>query len=259
MRAWLTAAVVLWAAGGACLPGCASGPKAQDAAMTPAAMPDVPVVRMLGRSAGGSGIPLGQGLVLTARHILKDRWLEVNGRRARYEIVAQGEGGADKDDWAVIRTRAAEDLPGVTLAEGESARPRPGEQLCVMGYWRGESDEPLPYWDMRRLPLQCVRATAATPPWWAPGTAGLMFFEAPLHGKSYHGISGGPVAVCGPDGSWRVVGVYKGSWEVESPVAGKRTLQIAVRVPPEAVELQRRAGEAGSGSGAGAGPPGARP
>jgi hypothetical protein len=40
-----------------------------------------------------------------------------------------------------------------------------------------------------------------------------------------------------------VIGVYKGSWEVESPLAGKRTLQIAVRIPPEAIDLQRRAGE----------------
>jgi hypothetical protein len=223
--------------------GCAVGPRAggQDAAMTPAVTPDVPVVRMLGRSAGGSGIPLGHGLILTARHILKDRLLEINGRRARYEVVAQGQGSADRDDWAVIRSRAADDLPGVQLGDGADVRP--GDVVCAMGYWRGTGDEPLPYGDMRRLPLQCVRATLVSPPWWAPGTEGLLFFEAPLHGKSYHGISGGPVAVCGADGVWRVVGVYKGSWEVEAPLAGKRTLQIAVRVPREAAELQRRAGE----------------
>jgi hypothetical protein len=197
----------------------------------------VPVCRIIGSTAGGTGIPLGNNLILTARHVVKDRFLQVNGRWSRYRTLAKGEG--ENDDWIVLHCRGAPDESNVELAPGYT--PRPGEPLFLLGYWQGHSTEKMDVREARRLPLRVVRAEAASAPMSLTlSTEGLMFCTAPLQGTSYHGISGGPVAAYDEQtGKFRVVGVYKGCWEVTF-MGVTRTLHTYVPLPRHAIQAALR-------------------
>jgi hypothetical protein len=232
-RCWAVAAGLIGLMMLGASPGGCASPRVELGSLAAPTQEQVHVVQILGRSAGGTGIPLGGGVVLTARHILKDPVVTLDGRRTRYEVLARGEGEGDAADWALIRSPRAPET-GNSLRAGR--RPAPGTPVCAVGYWQGPVDEKLGIWEMRNLPLQCIRGTAAATPFWADGTAGLLFFEAPLKGESYHGISGGPVAVAEGDG-WRIIGVYKGCWDLRTPW-GTRTLHVAVLVPGEVEKWQ---------------------
>jgi hypothetical protein len=218
-------------------PGCSSGPRS-DAALC---LSDsqvcqcVPVARIVGPTAGGTGIPLGNNLILTARHVIKDRFLEVDGRWTRYRVVAKGEG--PNDDWILIRCRAAPAESSVELAPGY--RPKPGEPVFLLGYWQGSAATPVDFRQARRIPLCVVRGKAAARPLsFSTSTDGLLFTIAPLQGNSYHGISGGPVAVYDEtSGKFRVVGVYKGSWEMTF-LGASQTFHTAVLLPADVLERE---------------------
>ena len=198
----------------------------------------VPACRIIGPTAGGTGIPLGKNVILTARHVVKDRFLQINGRWSRYRVLAKGEGG--NDDWMLLHCRAAPAESNVELAPGY--RPRPGDPLFLLGYWQGPgAEEKMDVREARRLPLHVVRAEAeSTPLSLTLPTGGLMFCSAPLQGTSYHGISGGPVAAYDAEsGSFKVVGVYKGSWEVTF-MGVSRTFHTIVPLPAEAIEAALR-------------------
>jgi hypothetical protein len=220
--------------GSSALWGCSSGPRA-DASMAISdqqVLDGVPVCQIIGPTSGGTGIPLGNNLILTARHVIKDRFLQVNGRWTGYRIIASGEG--PNEDWIIIRCAAAPAKSNVELAP--DYRPRPGEPVFFLGYWQGGAKQPVEMEAARRLPVCIVRGTAtATPMSFTLPTDGLLFAAAPLRGESYYGVSGGPVAVYDRESeTFRVVGVYKGSWEVIM-LGLSRTLHTAVFLPAQAI------------------------
>jgi hypothetical protein len=215
--------------------GCASqpGPDAASWISDGEVCRCVPTTRILGRTSAGTGIPLGGHLLLTARHVVKDRYLQIDGRWARYRVLARGEG--PNDDWILIRSNAAPKEATIDLAPGY--RLQPGEPIYFLGYWQGTTEEAVDINEARRRPLCVVRAAAARPPVsFSLPTSGLLFAAAPLKGTSYQGISGGPVAVYdAEERRFRIIGIYKGSWEV-SALGMSRTLHTVVPIPPEVVE-----------------------
>lgn len=154
-----------------------------------------PVVLLAGEPRGiGSGLVVGEDLVLTARHVSDSMLRVVDGRTVlrlgRRELnatlVAQGEGHAD---WALLRVEGAAWSPAERVALHPHLalgwRPAPGAELWLAGYatrmFPPEGIDP-------RLPARMVRCTAGAS---EHDRAGV--WAARGRGLDLSGMSGGGV------------------------------------------------------------------
>lgn len=229
-------------------------------------LPTYLVISPWGRS--GTALRVTDTLFLTARHVLPRRGetIEIgrDGKRFRFERVAQGEEQGVVGDWALIR------VPGAAGALGELAeRPalsgsfvRPGREVFLSGYWQGPGR-----WTrmsrMRSMPVTTVAgpaiemADSATFP-----RRHLLFVEvAPATVAAgngdrasgtgdrtvdtadvYSGMSGGPAVIWDSrEGRAVVVGVYVGGGEYERSFAptgasSSGRAQIVRRIPAEVID-----------------------
>lgn len=150
----------------------------------------------------GTGVALGDGLMLTCRHVLTGAdqlWIE--GRREDFRALAWGEGGrAFEGDWILVETESLADAPRVTL--DTTTRLRWGDPVYIAGF---------PSSSGRALTVLETRLTDA------PATFDLdrghyVFCDRPADAE-FSGLSGGAVARWDEQtGTFVVIGLYLGNW-----------------------------------------------
>ncbi|MBX3385266.1 MAG: trypsin-like peptidase domain-containing protein [Phycisphaeraceae bacterium] len=229
-------------------------------------LPTYLVISPWGRS--GTALRVTDTLFLTARHVLPRRgeWIEIgrDGKRFRFERVAQGEQEGVVGDWALIRVPDAPSSLGALTDHPvlSGSFVRPGREVFLSGYWQGPGR-----WTrmsrMRSVPITTVAGpTLEMADSEKFPRRHLLFVEvAPTSGAQevvreadrarertvdvadvYSGMSGGPAVVWDSrEARAVVVGVYVGGGEYErvfvpAGAGASGRAQIVRRIPAEVMD-----------------------
>lgn len=171
----------------------------------------------------GSAIVLGDGRILTCRHILPEHAFEppagrelmalVDGRPVVYSVAEAGATAMSlTEDWAVLEI-AGPDPPFTVHVPADidvrfEADPdlEPGDEVLLIGFWEKAASTASPTF---------VRATIVKPPFgiWVPDE--IICVETPTT-DVLRGMSGGAAVVWDPAGRRAtVVGLYRGMRQLE--------------------------------------------
>jgi len=207
--------------------GCRSSHCASSAPLVVAAGADRPgVVRIevpIGPNARiqGSMIPVGNGMALTALHILTQPVGRVDGTLTGLDAQVSGRSpDTGAEDWVLARVNDARLPDAAPLAADHPAAI--GDTIYLFGF-------PSRY----GVPDDAVRVEALvadTPS--AEGDHPELIFLRVEGDPDLGGMSGGPACVRGREGRWVVVGMYVGRWE-RWPW---RTCYVVRRIPREVLE-----------------------
>ena len=196
----MLAALLIGGVSGGCIASRHSGGAAGTSpvvAVPESAMASLAVCQIWTPRVGGSLTPIGDGLAVTAGHVIREETeIRIDGHPSRVRRIAGGGGiGAKDDDWAVLRVevgrlRAPNQLdPSLPL--------RRGDAVYIAGFPGG----------VQTVYLGRVIGR----PLWVSGSRDLVFIA--IDGApDLHGASGGPAAVWDPEAGWRVFGIYVGTW-----------------------------------------------
>lgn len=178
----------------------------------------------------GSAVAVADDRLVTSRHLLTRRLVQVDGVPTRYSIVASGpDDKTYADDWAVIELLDLSIPAPPTLPDQDpDAHVEVGQDIYLIGYWRRGT---LPRAGISEQTKTVVRARVVSPPpsWMGPRT-GLIFLDAP-HGETYAGLSGGAAAYYDSVADrLMVIGIYQGT--IEGKVLGWKWKGHVVRTFP---------------------------
>ncbi|MBL8885194.1 MAG: hypothetical protein JNK16_00925 [Phycisphaerales bacterium] len=183
--------------------GCANDSIESDrsAFATPAKYPAV--CRLQSPQIAGSLIPIGDQRAVTARHLLRQPVVRVDGKLTGVDSLENGLGAeVSAGDWVVLQVNDTPLPEPDALVEDYAFRD--GSLVFLSGFASavGSSSGP-----------SLVHAEVQRPPFWVPTESGIVYLR--VEGSpDLSGMSGGPVVIPDDDGTgWRVVGLYLGRWQ----------------------------------------------
>lgn len=158
------------------------------------------VCRLKNPQVAGSLIPLGNQRALTARHLLHQPVVWVDGHLTGIDAIHDG-GSSDVSagDWVIIQINDTPlPPPDPRLARYEFP---PDAPVYLCGFPSASPDPSQP---------SLFRANIQHPPFWVPRQEGLVLLS--VDGlPDLSGMSGGPAVIPNADGNgWQVVGIYLG-------------------------------------------------
>jgi len=183
------------------LAGCGGTDKSVSTAEVDTSLAQVPAVcRLQSPQIAGSLIPLGNQHALTARHLLHQPVVRVDGQLTGIDAIHDGRGGeVTAGDWAIVQINDTRlPPPDARVARYEFPAESP-VFLCGFPTASPHPSRPSVY-----------RASVQKPPFWVPREDGLVILSVD-GSPDLSGMSGGSVVIPGADGTgWQVVGIYLG-------------------------------------------------
>lgn len=183
------------------LGGCSAAEKSVSTAAVDTSIIRVPsVCRLQSPKVEGSLIPLGNQRALTARHLLHQPAVRVDGQLTGIDAVHDGRGGeVTAGDWAIVQINDTRlPPPDARVARYEFPAESP-VFLCGFPTASPHPSRPSLY-----------RARVQQPPFWVPREDGLVILNVD-GSPDLSGMSGGSVVIPNADGiGWQVVGIYLG-------------------------------------------------
>ncbi|MHC4416735.1 MAG: serine protease family protein [Planctomycetota bacterium] len=162
----------------------------------------------------GTAVHLGEGRLLTSRHLLTSPVLEFDGVLTGYTVLASGPESEGRDrfvhDWAFIKLNdvTAPSPPAVLDLDprGEAAA---GRDLYLIGYpAKGE----LTRAQVREVPRSVVKARIVSLPFYLRGPREGLIYVKPPEEETYTGLSGGAAAYYDhEEDRLKIVGIYQGT------------------------------------------------
>ncbi len=197
------------------------------------------VVRLRHHETDGSAIVLGGGRFLTDRHLLPEYAFGaplgstsvlayINEKRAMYRVVECGTTASTvMEDWALIE-----------IVEGESSLLQLSAPYAIecehdvsldstvflVGHWTPHNSQ--------RGSATVVRGCVVPLPQWAHGIVSPSAICIDTRwGETLHGHSGGAIIKVQPDGSFAVVGLYRGGLQRSALGVTTDCMQLARSIP----------------------------
>jgi len=204
------------------LGGCSGTDKSVSTAEVDTSLAQVPAVcRLQSPQIAGSLIPLGNQRALTARHLLHQPVVRVDGQLTGIEAVHDGRGGeVTAGDWAIVQINDARlPPPDPRLVRYEFPADSP-VFLCGFPTASPHPSRPSMY-----------RASVQQPPFWVPPQDGVVLLSV-AGSPDLSGMSGGTVVIPDAEGTgWQVVGIY-----LRRLQSAGWTGYVVRRLPPEVEE-----------------------
>ena len=183
------------------LGGCSGTDKSVSTAEVDTSLTQVPsVCRLQSPQVAGSLIPLGNQRALTARHLLHQPAVRVDGQLTGIDAIHDGGGGeVTAGDWAIVQINDTRLPPPDTRVVRYEFPAESPVFLCGFPTASPHPSRPSLY-----------RASVLKPPFWVPREDGLGIRSVD-GSPDLSGMSGGSVVIPGADGTgWQVVGIYLG-------------------------------------------------
>ena len=209
---------ILWilvAAMASCSPCNRSSSSWENDAQLRSALRAVQVCQVVSDRFAGSGVWVGKNQLLTARHILLEPTIRVDGIRSDFSIVEQGAGSGDwyTSDWAIVALSASR-VESTAAPLGSPCKPVvAGEELFIVGYPATSRESKV---QVENLTKTVVRFTVIREPYWTDQSDSTLLYLDGAQSGTYFGLSGAPaVRWNAVDQQLELVGLYLGTIECE--------------------------------------------
>ena len=169
---------ILWilvAAMASCSPCNRSSSSWENDAQLRGALRAVQVCQVVSDRFAGSGVWVGKNQLLTARHILLEPTIRVDGIRSDYSIVEQGAGSGDwyTSDWAIVALSASR-VESTAAPLGSPCKPVvAGEELFIVGYPATSRESKV---QVENLTKTVVRFTVIREPYWTDQSDSTLLY-----------------------------------------------------------------------------------